>query len=281
MTTPASTLDITLCAVDCVSPALAAKALRRSLAAMSFADAYLLTDADTITDVPTRSIPALRSRDAYSSFMLRNLVEFVRTSHVLVVQWDGFILDPRRWSSDFLNVDYIGARWGWFNDGFSVGNGGFSLRSRKLLEATANIFGSIDIAVNEDILICRQYRGELEQRFDVSFSPPAMADQFSYERTPPAAPTFGFHGLFNFWRHLSDDELLALLPQLPPSTRKGREYLELLLKYLADRKFSVAVAMFQELIADESPTVIVSRLAALLNDTSRSNQIVSFLSNLR
>lgn len=280
MTSPSRRLDVTLCAVDCVSPALAAKALRKSLSGMSFADVYLLTDAEIITDVPTRLISSLQSRDAYSSFMLRDLVEFVRTSHVLVVQWDGFILDPKRWSSDFLKVDYIGARWGWFNDGMTVGNGGFSLRSRKLLEAAADVFSNINIVANEDVLICRDYRAQLEQRFDVVFSSPDMADRFSYERTPPALPTFGFHGLFNFWRHLPDDELLALLAQLPPTIFKGREYLELLLKYLSDRKFQVATTMFRQLNIYEQPQETVARLTVLLHDPNRSKKIVDFLSNI-
>ncbi len=186
--------DVTLCAVDCVTPALAADALQKSSAGLTFGDVFLLTDATTGVDVPIRTIPPLRSRDAYSSFMVRNLVEFIRTSHVLIVQWDGFVLDPRRWRPEFLRVDYIGAQWGWFKDGMTVGNGGFSLRSRKLLETTAKAFEETNIAVNEDVLICREHRRWLEQQFNIVFASPEMADWFSYERSPPAAPTFGFHG---------------------------------------------------------------------------------------
>lgn len=272
--------DVTLCAVDCVTPALAADALRRSSVGLSFAEVFILTDAATAPDVPIRAIGPLRSRDAYSSFMLRNLVEFIRTSHVLIVQWDGFVLDPRHWHPEFLQVDYIGAQWGWFNDGMTVGNGGFSLRSRKLLEATAKEFESTNIVVNEDVLICREYRRKLERQFNIVFAPPEMADRFSYERSPPAAPTFGFHGMFNFWRHLSDQEVLALLPKLPPGTVKGREYLELLLKYLSDRKFSVSAAMFRQIGGHEPAEETTARLSGLLNDPNRSAQIIGFLSSL-
>jgi hypothetical protein len=272
--------DVTLCAVDCVTPALAADALQKSSAGLTYGDVFLLTDTTTVVDVPIRTIPSLRSRDAYSSFILRNLVEFVQTSHVLIVQWDGFVLDPRHWRPEFLRVDYIGAQWGWFNDGMTVGNGGFSLRSRKLLEATAKAFEDTNIAANEDVLICREHRRRLEQQFNIVFASPAMADRFSYERTPPAAPTFGFHGMFNFWRHLSDQEVLALLPKLPPGTVKGREYLELLLKYLSDRKFSVSAAMFQKIGAQEPTEETTARLSGLLNDPNRSAQIIGFLSSL-
>ena len=41
----------------------------------------------------------------------------------------------RRGTPPFSHCDYIGAQWFWHNDGMRVGNGGFSLRSRKLLTA--------------------------------------------------------------------------------------------------------------------------------------------------
>jgi hypothetical protein len=272
--------DVTLCAVDCVTPALAADALQKSSVGLTYGDVFLLTDTTTVVDVPIRTIPSLRSRDAYSSFILRNLVEFVQTSHVLIVQWDGFVLDPRHWHPEFLRVDYIGAQWGWFNDGMTVGNGGFSLRSRKLLEATAKAFEDTNIAANEDVLICREHRRWLEQQFNIVFASPAMADRFSYERTPPAAPTFGFHGMFNFWRHFNDNQLLDLVLSLPNGTLVGREYLELLLKCLADRRYPATEGMYRRLSEIEPPEETEKRIAVQLSDKTSGRLIMSFLTSL-
>lgn len=81
----------------------------------------------------------------YQRFMIEELNAYVETGHCLVVQADGFICDPSRWRDQFLGYDYIGAPWpeciadydGWVVrlDRNRVGNGGFSLRSKKLLEA--------------------------------------------------------------------------------------------------------------------------------------------------
>ena len=35
--------------------------------------------------------------------------KYIKTSHVLIVQWDGYIINSKKWDSRFLNFDYIGA----------------------------------------------------------------------------------------------------------------------------------------------------------------------------
>ena len=86
----------------------------------------------------------------YQRFMIESLNGYIQTDYCLVVQADGFILDPARWNDRFLDYDYIGAPWAevvavgdsetslLLNlDKNRVGNGGFSLRSKKPLEATS------------------------------------------------------------------------------------------------------------------------------------------------
>ena len=107
-------------------------------------------------------IPRLGSRAEYSRFMLRDLARHVTTSHALCVQWDGFVLDGGAWDPEFLDHDYIGAPWPHFGDGHNVGNGGFSLRSRRLLEACRDL--PFDGTHAEDVMICRHWRPELERR---------------------------------------------------------------------------------------------------------------------
>lgn len=239
--------DVTLCAVDCAQPMLAARALTLSMAGCRFGDALLLSDKSIEGSFRNIRIPALNSRQDYSTFILKQLASHVSTPAALIVQWDGYVLDPSRWRPDFLQYDYVGAEWPWYRDRMTVGNGGFSLRSRRLLTLTAA--GDFPPAgeIAEDVWICRLHRGTLEQRQGVRFAPVELARCFSYERGVPEAPTFGFHGMFNLWRHIGDEELIGLLPGLGASMPGSREYLELMLHYLGERRFRPALALFSTL----------------------------------
>ena len=128
---------MTLCAASSVNIDATVEALRASADQIDFAECLLFTDADVSLPDGIRNIPARRfnsGRD-YSHFLLEGLVDHVRTPHCLIVQWDGFVLDAGRWNPAFLDYDYIGAPWPQFHDGHDVGNGGFSLRSARLLQA--------------------------------------------------------------------------------------------------------------------------------------------------
>ena len=65
----------------------------------------------------------------YSLWCIRELWRHVSTDYVLIVQADGYILNPHLWSDDFL-CDFIGPPWPrQHSHTFPVGNGGFSIRS--------------------------------------------------------------------------------------------------------------------------------------------------------
>ena len=131
---------VTLLCVDTLNQALALRALALSGAALQFAETLFLTDAiprgaAVPAGISVRRIDKLGSRDDYSRFILKSLLAHVTTPHVLLIQWDGYVINPDSFDPAFLDRDYIGAKWFWFDDGMRVGNGGFSLRSRKLLQA--------------------------------------------------------------------------------------------------------------------------------------------------
>ena len=189
--------DVTLCAAASVNVDATLAAMRLSLRQIECAQALLFTDAmvppeEGIDRVP---IKKLESAAAYSKFLLQALLPRIRTTHCLIVQWDGFVLDSGNWTQEFLEYDYIGARWPQFLDGQQVGNGGFSLRSRRLLQACAD--PAFVQAHPEDLAICRVNRMLLERKYGIRFAPAEIADLFSFERTWPRRPTFGFHGVFN------------------------------------------------------------------------------------
>lgn len=201
---------VTLAAVTSVNVAATITALRESLSKVSFRECLLLTDAEDV-DVPpsiqVRKIKPLRTIDDYCRFMLTRLGEFIQTDHVLVCQWDGFVIDPSAWDERFLDYDYIGAPWPQFTDGRDVGNGGFSLRSRRLLDSL-RAPGMI-INSPEDVAIGRLNRDRLEGDHGVRFADRATAARFSFERTSEHAQTFGFHGAFNMVPIIGADRFWA------------------------------------------------------------------------
>jgi hypothetical protein len=154
----------------------------------------------------------LDSAHGYNEFMMKRLDSFIETDFALIVQWDGFVLNAANWKPAFLDYDYIGAVWPWQPPGLRVGNGGFSLRSKKLLQALQD--ARVIAHHPEDLAICQTYRPLLESAFGIRFAPPEIADQFSFERHPHAG-SFGFHGFYNFHRVFSPDELRQRLAELP------------------------------------------------------------------
>jgi hypothetical protein len=237
--------DITICAADCATTSLAARALRKSTAICSFGDAILFSDEPSGGDAFRHiRIEKLRSRADYSRFILKDLPSFIATPFVLIVQWDGYVLDPKAWSPDFFQYDLIGAKWPWHQDGMTVGNGGFTLRSRKLLKVTGAPSFPLIPDINEDEQICRVHRAALIRDFGIQFAPEAIADRFSYERSVPELPTFGFHGLFNLWRHVDDEEVIAISGELGPHVVRSIEFVELVFQYVRLRKFRPLQALY-------------------------------------
>jgi len=185
----------TLVCVDCRDYDLAADALKRCLERCSFERAKWFTDAGAearVEGVETVPIPKIASTAAYSRFVMKELDRHIDTDFALLVQYDGYILNARCWSDEFLEYDYIGARWP-AEDWITVGNGGFSLRSKRLLRALQD--PEIEPAHPEDIAICRTHRERLEDRHGIRFAPEEVAARFSFETVPSDGPTLGFHGL--------------------------------------------------------------------------------------
>ncbi len=186
----------TLVCVDCVNYGDAINAIQKSMEQCEFGRVVFLTDVPLeVEGVEVIAIPTITSKLDYSKFMINRLDEYVNTPFCLVIQYDGYVLDGNAWNDEFLKYDYIGAPW-LYTDGRNVGNGGFSLRSKKLLTALATD-PHISCHNNEDDVICREYRGHLEKRHYITFAPDALADEFAFELRQPNQPTFGFHGNFH------------------------------------------------------------------------------------
>lgn len=257
---------VSLCAADCVTPDLARRALTLSANACDFAEVILFSDTaqDEADGIHTIAIDKLCSRDDYSRFIMKDMVQHIHGDYALIVQWDGYVVTPQAWQPAFLDYDYIGARWPWHKDGFAVGNGGFSLRSRRLLECVSTAKLQLVPGEPEDHQICRLYAQALTENDGIRFAPETVADAFSYERTLPDAPTFGFHGLFNMWRHLEDAEMMVLAEQIAPHSFLSRDYFELTLQYFLLRKFGPLSVLYRRMRARHTIGELRPRILAVI-----------------
>jgi hypothetical protein len=216
--------NVTLCAVDGVSWELAARSLEISRRGCQFADmiCFSLEPAGG-TAFKSVLVEELKSLAAYTPFLLKRLNEFIKTDFALVTQWDGYIIHPESWDDEFLTYDYIGAKWARHHVN-KVGNGGFSLRSKRLLEALQDPRFETGHPGGEDELICRFYRQALEQDYSIRFAPEAVADRFSYECSLPCGPSFGFHGIMNLHREVPADDLEWMASRVPPCVANNPEW---------------------------------------------------------
>lgn len=244
--------QVTLCAVDTQTPALAAQALLRSMQHIQFGRVLLFTHdwlpAVVLPGIEIIDIGPLRSAHEHSAFVMRQLPACIRTSHVLLTRWDGFVTQPQAWSDEFLVYDYVAAVWPNATADMAVGDGGFSLRSRRFLAAGMDV--RITETHPEDEVLCRQQRRFLEHTHGVIFAPPALAHRFAIgdARVPgllsgKPAPALGFRGVHHLPGVLPEAELSRWLDELAASFFAGPDALHLQRALLAKRMPAAAARL--------------------------------------
>lgn len=134
-----------------------------------------------------------------------DLPPLMTTDYSLFMEWDAGVVDPALWDDEFLNYDYIGAPW-WYGDGLNVGNAGFCLRSRKLMDFLAENGKQFPCVGNADDTVCRIYRRTLEVH-GFKWPTDELAHKFSFECWAPH-PTFGYHAMRN-WPHVFEGDDLV------------------------------------------------------------------------
>lgn len=207
---------IILVQINCVNAIDGINAMHYSMRGMKFSDAILFTHEDIEAEgIRVVKIDKLNSVDAYNDKVLRlyEMLEELKVEYdfMLLVQNDGFIISPELWDPQFLAFDYLGAPWPnnkeWVDkqakvndkmigDWNRIGNGGFSLRSRRFVYH-ASFFNSCS-GLGEDVFLCL-----FQSLPSFKFPSIELALKFSYEN--PIAETdyrpyfdktkhFGFHG---------------------------------------------------------------------------------------
>lgn len=210
--TTVSLPTVTLVAVSSVRIRRTVRALKKSMRGIRFGQVILVSHEKpkrlpvNISFFPCRRISSI---DEYSRFILFELWRFVSTDFALVTQHDGYVARPEKWKPVFLDFDYVGAPWPknlhHTQDGetVEVGNGGFSLRSKKLLTSFTRFGLSFSDSgtgfFNEDGQICVYNRSELESH-GILFASPGLAQEFSMESAQKDGDVkpFGFHGNSTF-----------------------------------------------------------------------------------
>jgi hypothetical protein len=119
-----------LICIDCIDSKRAIRVLEHCKSMVDFADVKFLTSIPSDYEHRVRIMP-LNSLIAYSIFMLTRFFEYIETPNVLIVQRDGWILNPGSFDPEWLSLDFIG---GLYMQNDKVGSGGFSLRSKKIMQ---------------------------------------------------------------------------------------------------------------------------------------------------
>ncbi len=228
--------QLTLCCVDTTGRIPSSlHAIVHSLAHIQYGDAILLTLPHLLLDqiIPSGlriiEIEPLDSIEAYSHFMVKSLGNYINTSHCLVIQWDGYVIYPLQWRNDFLDFDYIGAPWVGADGALAVGNGGFSLRSKKLMNALQD--KSVVAQHPEDACICIQNRSILERR-GIRFAPLDLARLFSVESGELSTQVFGFHGPHHLSQLLGAVEMVVFIRSFSPEKLLFSNLFDMLLREL-------------------------------------------------
>lgn len=208
--------DVTLICVSSIDIDKHLYALRKSMEGINFGCVKFVTHEDLDLDgIWVDKCEKISSIDDFNHYMIFDLHKHVETSHCITIHDDGFIINPEKWDPIWLEYDYIGAPWEYSENSYidpwgnhiRVGNGGFSLRSKKLLEVPLNANVPFDVnwgnfykhmgvtLQSEDGNICVHNR-HIYEVLGCKFAPVNMAARFSHERPIPETKgitPFGFH----------------------------------------------------------------------------------------
>ena len=183
--------NILLVAIGSTKISETLKAIDICLSQCSFKDIIFFTD-----DMSVRynyPIEKLNSIKDYDYFVLKKLPYLLtnKADYYLTIHWDGFVVNTKAWDVRFLEYDYIGAPWPWFN--YMCGNGGFCLKSQKFIETQIKLINELDVSKPDDVSLCISSRQKFLSE-GCSYAPPEIAFKFSTE-------TGGYHRFNSFGFH--------------------------------------------------------------------------------
>ena len=214
--------NVTIVAVDTITAEQSLKAIRYSCREIEFGAKKLITSQDIQADDVEIIKCEPINYEQFSHFCVYRLHEYIDTEFALLVHPDGYIVNPDMWTDEFLQYDYIGAIFPLPQDDFSfrdsegniqrMGNGGFTLRSKKLLCVAKDLdleWKSYYGFYHEDGFFCCHHRKTYESA-GCKFAPIEVAAEFSHETMVAenyGNIPFGFHGRNNFYYQVTQKSL--------------------------------------------------------------------------
>lgn len=231
--------------------------LNKSANALPGSQKLLITDKLLNTDIPQKLVYRSFGYPEYSQFVIYCLHEYIDTDYCLIVQDDGWVLNGFNWREEWLSYDYIGgathaalegdqfAIWyEWerlFKQPLVVQNGGFSLRSKRFLEAPSRYGITMrplqdPMMNNEDVQLCCFLRPALES-VGMKFAPLEESVLFSFEHLSPnlhkdvdLKKVFGHHGRFR--KLVSNNQMKWLMPdEMMKNIVKEQDIFDLFVHY--------------------------------------------------
>lgn len=193
--------SVTLVCVDTVSVLRSVPAFARALSCMRVERALFFHDRRergfSLPGVEFIPLAGIKDKEGENAFHVRDLWRYVTTERVWTVEWDSWVVRPEAWEEGFLECDVIGAPWA-FGGAHNVGNSGFSLRSRRFVELTAELQREYKGRFYpRDYKECVEFRTVFERR-GIVYAPQDVAARFSWERNelwPEYRGAFGCHDI--------------------------------------------------------------------------------------
>lgn len=218
--------DVTLVVADCIHSERALKVIHLSLRQVQFGAVVFITDMSNLRISKKANEWGIKlfhcvtiDRADHEYTVLENLPKWFETKFCLYQEWDSSVMNSRAWQPEWLLSDYIGAPWPhgtedkvpWHRpllyrsegkaaprvrrDGWgSVGNGGFSIRSKAFCEfVTKRVNRNDRYQECSDAWMCRTLREEAEKS-GLKYASEDEAEQFSCENRFYSGQ-FGLHGI--------------------------------------------------------------------------------------
>lgn len=226
--------QVTLAAMTSVKIAPTVRALRYSCRGIDFGAVTLISHKKPHflpRGIEYQHINKIDHIDAFNYDMIYEMWKYIHTEYMLLVHYDGFVVNPESWRDEFLQYDYIGSPFPVPDDEVTyrdpegklirVGNS-VSIRSLRLLKFPAQSgmpFEADHGFFNEDGFICVKNHRLFEEA-GMRYAPFELAKYFGHESMQPE-----FEGIrpfvFHKWAGTN-----AEYPNFLPRSRKLQKLMD-------------------------------------------------------
>ena len=209
--------NVTVAALACTYVYETVQAIKHSMKNIAFGDAVLVSHKKPFylpKNIRYEYTPQNKSINEFNYKMIYEIHKYINTDFMLLIHYDGFVINPDMWRDEFLDYDYIGAPWP-KNNSLKDANGNIcrvgnsvSIRSKRLMELPSKLnipFEPVrsgrtayEGSYNEDLFICVKNKHIFESE-GMKFAPLETAKYFSHEASIEEIKgirPFAFHGYF-------------------------------------------------------------------------------------